>query len=105
MSVLFSVAVSTFTKEFMEISKTSLLGVPVLAQWVKDLALSLPGGSIPGLAQWVKDPRGPRLWCRLQMQLRSFVAVAVEGTCSCSSDSTPHPGISICCRYSHKKKQ
>ena len=30
---------------------------------------------IPGLLQWVKDP--VLLWCRLQMWLRSGVAVAV----------------------------
>ena len=34
-------------------------------------------GSIPGLAQWVKDLVLPELWCRLQMQLGSGVAVAV----------------------------
>ena len=32
-------------------------------------------GVIPGLAQWVKDLALP--WWRLQMQLRSGVAVAV----------------------------
>ena len=35
-------------------------------------------GSIPGLAQWVNDPAcGCELWCRLQTQLGSGVAVAV----------------------------
>ena len=34
--------------------KKEFLGVLILAQQVKDLALS-PGGSIPGLAHWVKD--------------------------------------------------
>ena len=34
-------------------------------------------GLIPGLAQWVKDPGYCELWCRLQMQLGSRVAVAV----------------------------
>ena len=33
--------------------------------------------SIPGLAQWVKEWHCPKLQCRLQMQLRSWVAVAV----------------------------
>ena len=43
------------------------------------------------------------LWCRLQKQLRSFVAVAV--TVSCSPDSTPSLGTSICYRSSPKKKK
>ena len=34
-------------------------------------------GSIPGLVQWVKDRHCYELWCRLQTQLRSGVAVAV----------------------------
>ena len=33
-------------------------------------------GPIPGLAQWVKDPTH-KLWCRLQVQLGSRLAVAV----------------------------
>ena len=33
-------------------------------------------GLIPGLAQWVKIWYCHELWCRLQMQLRSGVAVA-----------------------------
>ena len=32
------------------------------------------------------------LWCRLQVQLRSCVAVAVVEACSCSYDSTPSLG-------------
>ena len=39
------------------------------------------------------------------MQLRSGVAVAVVQAGSCSSNLTPSLGISICCRYSCKKKK
>ena len=34
-------------------------------------------GLIPGLAQWVKDLALPELWCRLQTQFGSDVAVTV----------------------------
>ena len=34
-------------------------------------------GLIPGLIQWAKDLVCHELWCRLQMQLRSCIAVAV----------------------------
>ena len=44
------------------------------------------------------------LWCRLQMQHRSHVAVAVGYARSCSSNLTPSPGTSICCECSSKKK-
>ena len=54
-------------------------------------------GSIPDLTQWVKDPALPQMW------LRSGVAVAVAEASSCSSDLTPGPGTSICCKCNHKK--
>ena len=40
-----------------------------------------------------------KLWCSLQMWLRSDIAG------SCNSDPTPSPGMSICHRCSPKKKQ
>ena len=47
------------------------------------------------------------LWCRSQMRLGSgtAVAVAVAVAGSCSSDSTPSLGTSICPGYRHKKKK
>ena len=50
---------------------------------------------MPGLAQWH----------RLQMWLRSGVAMAVAWADGYSSDLTPSLGTSICCRCGHKKKK
>ena len=44
------------------------------------------------------------LWCSLQTRLRFHVAVAVVLASSCSSDSTPSLGISICHKCSTKKQ-
>ena len=55
-------------------------------------------GSIPGLAQCVKDPGLLQV-----VWLGSSVTVAVAG--SCSSDSTSSPGTSICCEYSLNKRK
>ena len=45
------------------------------------------------------------LWCWSQMQLRSHVAVAVVEAGSCSSNSTPSLGTSICCRCGQRRKE
>ena len=39
------------------------------------------------------------------MQLRADVAVAIAQASSCSTDWTPSPGTSICCRCGPKKQK
>ena len=57
--------------------------------------------SLSGLRiQYCRD-----LWCRLQMQLGSGVAVAVMWANSYSSVLTPNLGTSICCGCGPKKEQ
>ena len=63
------------------------------------------GGMTPGFTQWVKDPVLPKLWYRLQMWVGSCIAVTVVLAGSCSSDSAPSPGTSICCKCDYKKKK
>ena len=77
-----------------------LLGVPSVAQWSKRMrVLSL--ASLRGL----RIQRCQELWCRSQTQLRSCVVVAVVQACSCSSDSAPSLGTSICLKKQKKKKK
>ena len=39
------------------LTETDALGVPIVAQWVKNLtSIHEDAGSVPGLAQWVKEP-------------------------------------------------
>ena len=83
-----------------------ILGVPIMAQrkqiqlvsmrmWVRSLA-SLSGSGIRLCCE---------LWCKSHTWLGSFiaVAVAVAVASSCSSDSTPSLGNSICHGYGPKK--
>ena len=63
-------------------------------------------GSTPGLLQWVGDVACREVWCRLQTWFRSCLPVAVVQAGSCSSDSTPRLGTSIChWRGTEKKKE
>ena len=61
--------------------------------------------SIPGPLSGLRIWHCHELWYRLQMQLGSHIAVAVVETSSCSSDSTPSLGTSICSRCGPKKQK
>ena len=89
---------------FIRLFKLSLLGVPFAALQVMSLtSIHEDTGSISGLDLELRICHGCELRGRLPMQLGSCVAVAVAG--SCSSDSTPNLGTSICHKYGHKKKK
>ena len=62
-------------------------------------------GLIPGLAQWVKDLALLELWCRLQTQVGSHVAVAVMSASCYSSDWTPSLGTSIAAGVALKRQK
>ena len=49
--------------------------------------------------------RCPELWCGLQMQLRSGIAVAVAEASSYNSNLTPSLGTSTCRKYSPKTQK
>ena len=82
------------------------MAVPTVAQrkqirlvsmrtWIRSLALLRASG--------VRHCR--ELWCRLQTQLGSGVAVAAVEAGSCSSDWTPSLGTSICYRYNPEREK
>ena len=68
-------------------------GIASIRMWVPSLAL------ISGL----RNQRCHELWCRWQIRFGFDVAVPVAQASSCSSDSTPSLGISICRGCSPKK--
>ena len=58
--------------------KASQIGVPIMAQWLTN-PTSIPedSGSVPASLSGLSIRHCPELWCRLQTQLGSCVAVAV----------------------------
>ena len=82
--------------------KVCYMGVPVVAQWVKDLK---DAGSIPGLTQWVKDPAllWAAVWVTGAAQIWCCRVCGVD--LSCSSYLTLRPGASMCHRCDLKKNK
>ena len=85
-----------------EVSQVELSaeGVLVMVQWVVNpTSIHEDAGSIPSLSQCCCE------WCRSQVRLGSGVAVAGVWASSCSSNSPPSLGTSICCRCGPKEKK
>ena len=80
------------------------LGIPAVAQWkqIGPVTTRLRVRSLASLSG-LRIRHCCELWFRLQTWLRSQVAVAVAG--SCSSDSTPSLGTSMCCGCGSKKEK
>ena len=86
--------------------RSHYIGVPVVTQQKRIRLVStrmrIPSlTSLSGLRIW----HCCGLWCMLQTWLGSCVAVAVVWAGSCSSDSTPSLGTSICRGCGPKKKK
>ena len=75
----------------------AILGLPIVV-WLKWIQLGIMRLQVRSLASlsWLRIQRCRELWCRLQTQLGSHVAVAVAKASSYSSDSTPSLETSIC---------
>ena len=85
--------------------KKMLVGVPTVAQQVKNLLSTKMWVQSLALVSGLRIRPCHKLRCRSQMQLRSRVAVAVVQAGSCSYDSTPSLGTSMCCRCNPRKKK
>ena len=89
----------------MDHFKSSIWGVPLVVQWLRNPGrIHEDAGSILALLSGLRIQRSHKLWCRLQTQHRSCVAVAVVQASGCSSDSIPSLGTSICHRCGPKKQ-
>ena len=86
--------------------KKEVSGVPIMAH-CKRIRL----GTLRFRVRSLASPSGLRnrccheLWCSSQMRLGSCISVAVVEAGSCSSDSIPSLGTSICCECGLEKKK
>ena len=80
------------------------MGVPIVAQWkqIQLVSMRMQVQSLASLSR-LRIWRCLELQCRSQMWLGSSVAVAMVEVGSCSSDSTPSLGTSVCSEGSPKK--
>ena len=59
----------------------------------------------PALLSGLSTQHCCELWCRSQTRLRPCVAMAVAQAGSCSSETTPNLGTSMCCKCDPKKEE
>ena len=95
-----------FTLLFIEPKFLSRLqGVPIVAQWKRMQPVSMRMQVQPlALLSGLGIQCCCELWCRLQMRLRSHVAVSVVQAGCYSFNLTPSLGTSICCSVALKSK-
>ena len=68
------------------------------------VSMRLQVWSLASLTRW-RIWHCSELWCRMQMWLGSFVAVAMVQASNCSSNSTPGLGTSMWCSRGPKKQE
>ena len=117
--LLYQLALVSRTKKASKIPYRKKASKIPTAQWVKNPTWSLCCGSVVTNPTSIhKDTNstlallgGLMIWCcrelwyKSQTWLRFHVAMAVVQACSCSADSAPSLGTSICHRCGPKKKK
>ena len=81
-------------------------GVPVVAQQIKNrIGICEDTGLILASLSGLRIQPCCKLQPRSKIQLGYLVAVTVVLAGSCSSDSTPSQGTSICHKFGHRRKE
>ena len=80
-------------------------GIPFFAQWLRNqLGTMRIQVQSMALLSGFRIQHCCELWCRSQTRLRSCIAVAMVQASSCSSNSTPILGTSVCHKYGPEKQ-
>ena len=92
-------------KELLGSIKNKLAGLSIMAQRkrIHLVSMRMQAQSLPSLSG-LRIGHCCELRCKSQTHLGSCVSVAVAQAGSCSSDSTPSLGTSVCCGGGPKKQ-